>query len=330
MECLADGVFPITVLIPLGPRTHPAPSPIIPDTLMKLPLAMRLVLPAMLLSVVLPSARAEAQRDTRFGSVYVRADSAPARDRGLVIAFADTMPGEGALMWACGAEGGPIAAVRLYDRRRPGARHVVWRFDGDAPDTTVLRGAEGSKVWFPDDADARRLTQRARTAERLVLTAPGDLLKPDHEFRYALGGVDSALARLPCGSAPADRGRGAGRAALELAWETPWLAPDGTLSDGAVQEWPRLVNPGQLQGQLQRNYPPELRAARVAGEVELKFRVMEDGGVDSTTISVVRSSHPEFAVVGTRVVRFVRFRPARIYGRPVAVWVTQPFSFQPP
>ena len=291
-------------------------------------LATRLVLPAVLLGAVLPSARAEAQRETRFGSVYVRADSAGGRDRGLVIAFADTMPGEGALMWACGGDG-LVAAVRLYDRRRPGVRRVVWRFDGDAPDTIALRGAEGEKVWFPEEADARRLTQRARTAEQLVLTAPGDILKPGREFRYALGGVDSALARLACGSAPADRGRGAGRTALEFAWETPWVAPDSTLSDGAVEEWPQMLNAQELQRQLSRNYPPELRDAGVPGVVELKFRVMEDGRVDSTTFSVERSSHPEFTVVGIRVAGFARFLPARVYGRPVAVWVTLPFTFQP-
>lgn len=290
---------------------------------MKLLLATRLVLPAMLPCAVLPAARAEAQGDARFGSVYVQAD------RGLVLAFADTMPGEAALMWACGGEGGLVAAVRLYDRRRPGARRVVWRFDGDAPDTTALRGAEGAKVWFADDADARRLTQRARTAERLVLSVPGDILKPGREFRYSLGGVDSALARLSCGSAPADRGRGAGRSRLEYAWETPWVAPDSTLSDDAVEEWPQMLNAQELQRQLSRNYPPELRDAGVPGVVELKFRVMEDGRVDSTTISVVRSSHPEFTVVGIRVAGSARFLPARIYGRPVAVWVTQPFSFQP-
>ncbi|HEX2208387.1 MAG TPA: TonB family protein [Longimicrobium sp.] len=107
--------------------------------------------------------------------------------------------------------------------------------------------------------------------------------------------------------------------------ETP---PDeGTYELSAVEELPRPTNGSDFQRQLARNYPPLLRDAGVTGTVQVRFRVMEDGRVDAESIQITSSTHEQFNDPTTRAVRSLRFRPARVNGRPVKVWVEQPIQW---
>ena len=107
--------------------------------------------------------------------------------------------------------------------------------------------------------------------------------------------------------------------------ETP--ADEGTFELSAVEELPRPSNASDFQRQLARNYPPLLRDAGVTGTVQVRFRVMEDGRVDAESIQVTNSTHEQFNDPTIRAVRSLRFRPAKVNGRPVKVWVEQPIQW---
>jgi periplasmic protein TonB len=108
--------------------------------------------------------------------------------------------------------------------------------------------------------------------------------------------------------------------------ETP--PAEGTYELSAVEELPDLSNRSQVQRSIERNYPPLLRDAGVTGQVLLRFRVNEDGSVDPGSISIESTTHDAFGDAAKRVIERARFRPARVGGRAVKVWVTLPVNFQ--
>jgi protein TonB len=102
---------------------------------------------------------------------------------------------------------------------------------------------------------------------------------------------------------------------------------EGTYELSAVEEQPRATNLPDLRRQLERNYPPLLRDARVTGTVQVRMRVTADGTVDVGSITVTSSSHEQFNDPTVRSVQRLRFRPAKVNGRPVAVWVELPVTW---
>jgi TonB family protein len=103
---------------------------------------------------------------------------------------------------------------------------------------------------------------------------------------------------------------------------------DGTYELSAVEVQPVLVNNADVRAALSHNYPPLLRDAGVTGSVTLRMRVRSDGSVDAGSITVEESSHDAFSQAAAHVAERMRFRPARIGGKPVPVWVTLPVIFQ--
>ncbi|HEU4884227.1 MAG TPA: TonB family protein [Longimicrobium sp.] len=103
---------------------------------------------------------------------------------------------------------------------------------------------------------------------------------------------------------------------------------EGTYELSAVEEMPTLSNRSDFARQLQRNYPPLLRDAGVAGTVQVRFRVQPDGRVDGESITITSTTHEQFNEPTIRAVRVLRFRPAKVNGRPVPVWVEQPIQWQ--
>jgi TonB family protein len=97
----------------------------------------------------------------------------------------------------------------------------------------------------------------------------------------------------------------------------------------AVEQGPQLANRRAASDALSREYPAALRAAGRRGRVLLRFRITERGAVDLGSISLVSFSDPAFAEAAIRVVGSLRFRPARLDGEGVAVWVTLPMTFEP-
>lgn len=86
----------------------------------------------------------------------------------------------------------------------------------------------------------------------------------------------------------------------------------------ATRDLPRLTN---------RVYPPELRSHSVPGVVEVRFKILTDGTVDSTSVEIENSSNAAFNVPAARVAQQLRFTPAMKDGEPREVWVVFPIHF---
>ncbi|MDB4950602.1 MAG: TonB family protein [Gemmatimonadetes bacterium] len=103
---------------------------------------------------------------------------------------------------------------------------------------------------------------------------------------------------------------------------------EGTYELSAVEEQPRPSNVAEFTRLLERNYPPLLREAGVTGTVQVRMRVEEDGHVDPASITIESTSNDQFGDATKRAVERLRFRPAKVGGRPVKVWVTLPVTWQ--
>lgn len=103
---------------------------------------------------------------------------------------------------------------------------------------------------------------------------------------------------------------------------------EGTYELSAVEEQPRPTNLADLRRQLERNYPALLRDARVTGTVQVRMRVTAEGTVDANSITITSSSHEQFNDPTIRSVQRLRFRPAKVNGRSVPVWVELPIQWQ--
>lgn len=74
-------------------------------------------------------------------------------------------------------------------------------------------------------------------------------------------------------------------------------------------------------------YPDMLREANVEGEVLAQFVVDERGVADTSTFTVLRSSHDLFSITVRDALPGFLFNPAEIDGRPVKQIVQMPFQF---
>lgn len=111
-------------------------------------------------------------------------------------------------------------------------------------------------------------------------------------------------------------------------WSGREAPPDeGSYELSAVEDEPVLLNGGEMQRQIARLYPPALRDSGVAGHVVVRFRIVENGGVDPESITVEETTNAAFALPSATVTARMRFSPAKVGGRPVKVWVTIPISF---
>lgn len=102
---------------------------------------------------------------------------------------------------------------------------------------------------------------------------------------------------------------------------------EGTYELSAVEELPVIRNPAGVARQIAARYPPALRDSGVWGGVILRFRLMESGTVEPSSVGVELTTDPAFNEPAMAVVREMRFQPARVNGRPVKVWIELPIGF---
>lgn len=97
-----------------------------------------------------------------------------------------------------------------------------------------------------------------------------------------------------------------------------------------VEVLPRPQNAAEYRTALQQVYPRQLLEAGVGGTVQVSFVVGADGRVGD--VRVLSASDSAFAAPGVQAVSVLRFSPAQVGGRPVAVRVAQPITWrvQPP
>jgi periplasmic protein TonB len=106
----------------------------------------------------------------------------------------------------------------------------------------------------------------------------------------------------------------------------PFLGFDSDELRDEVVKWADLTTHPQPLVRGEPVYPPDLRGARVEGDVRVKFLIRSDGSVGR--VEIVSASHPRFAEAAERAVRRWRFQPGEKRGRPVAVWALQTIPFR--
>lgn len=89
--------------------------------------------------------------------------------------------------------------------------------------------------------------------------------------------------------------------------------------DSAVRRDPASATP---------QYPLELLEQNIEGSTFVLYIVDSTGLVDSSTIRIVRSTHPAFSRAVRAALPRMKFRPALLNGQAVRQLVQQPFSFQ--
>jgi hypothetical protein len=75
-------------------------------------------------------------------------------------------------------------------------------------------------------------------------------------------------------------------------------------------------------------YPPKMLEEKVDGFVAAQWIVDEDGYADTTSLMIVRATHPEFAKSVRDALPFMRFRAAKIGAQTVRQLVQQDFTFR--
>jgi TonB family protein len=282
-----------------------------------------------LVPVCLCAMPAAAQGEQRIGNVdvYLQADSSTGRDLSHALLKPDAFHRAGSLVWACGGRPSGLAVgLHLAGDSSTAAPRIVSRFDAGVPDTLVLDTGDSAAVALVPAGDAGAFIGRARSAQRLAVQVLPDLpRRPAAEYAYTLAGLDSALNRMGCTADAAPGARNAGvqtmRSLVEWADTLTPAPPLGVV----VGPSGRTVS--AFRRRMERNYPPLMRDAGISGEVVLRFRIMEDGTVDSTDVHVVSATHPEFVAPALRSLPALTFHPARVNGRPVKLWTTLPIWF---
>lgn len=240
---------------------------------------------------------------------------------------------EGNIELYCGPLGDAVVRLGEYPRSLV-VNYVIWSFDGQGADTTFIVSGSFNR------ADAQRFVAGLRGARSLELVNLGsDPGGPRVKYSYdvrALGRrvQNAACVRDPAAHPPARRwpppeGLVANPPQDSTRSETriPADPAKGTYDLTTVDEMPELVNRQDLRRAIERNYPPQERDAGVGGRVEVRFRILEDGRIDPGSIQVERSTHDAFVEPVQRLLPMLHFRPARVGGRPVKVWVTLPIEF---
>jgi TonB family protein len=104
---------------------------------------------------------------------------------------------------------------------------------------------------------------------------------------------------------------------------------EGTYEMAAVEVLPALRDRARVVRQIQAGFAAALADSGGAGQVTLRVRVMQDGGVDPATVEV-EATNPAVVQAATEIARRLRFSPGMVNNRPVPVWVTLPFSYDVP
>lgn len=112
------------------------------------------------------------------------------------------------------------------------------------------------------------------------------------------------LAPPPAGASPADR-------PSFIAYDTD----------------PILLNGGEIQQLLQREYPRTLKDAGIGGSVELWLYVTEAGTVGNFEVKTSSNNQLLDEAAG-KVVQAMKFTPAKNREKVTAVWVSQTVTFQ--
>jgi len=102
----------------------------------------------------------------------------------------------------------------------------------------------------------------------------------------------------------------------------------GSGAPGAFNAFEVDIEVVAIPGTGSPRYPEMLRSAGTEGQVIAQFVVNEKGRADQKSFKVVSSTHPQFAESVQRALPQMRFKPAKIAGKPVSQLVQQLFVFK--
>ena len=108
----------------------------------------------------------------------------------------------------------------------------------------------------------------------------------------------------------------------------PNLAAAGSGVPGAFNSFEVDVEVVAIAGTVRPQYPDMLRSSGTEGQVIAQFIVNEKGRADRKTFKVVSSTHALFSDAVSRALPQMRFKPAKIAGKPVSQLVQQLFVFK--
>lgn len=101
---------------------------------------------------------------------------------------------------------------------------------------------------------------------------------------------------------------------------------DGYAELNQVSRYPKLLNLGELQVNLQKFYPEYERLKRNEGRVTLDLRIDSDGKVTSSEI--IKSSGPAFSEAAQKVAKLLKYKPAMVGRNKVGVKLRQTVEFK--
>ena len=93
-----------------------------------------------------------------------------------------------------------------------------------------------------------------------------------------------------------------------------------------VSRYPQLVNLNQLQALLKKFYPEEARLKHIESTVVLDIHLDSSGHVIG--VNLVKSGGSDFDAAAIKAAKLLRFTPAYIGDKPVAVKIRQAISFK--
>jgi TonB family protein len=181
--------------------------------------------------------------------------------------------------------------------------------------TVLPQTAREARIFFllpPDRVDARsrqmevaqwgKLGTDIEDGRNFSKASEGWLLRPEAANRRGKEDKSGARGQLPVGVQDAQ--------------------PDTVFSvievDSTVERYPWSAAPA---------YPPKLLASGTEGTVYAQFVVDTNGAVDTTSIRVLTSPHPEFEASVRTALAHMRFRPAKRGAYHVRQLVEQHFRF---
>jgi TonB family protein len=151
-------------------------------------------------------------------------------------------------------------------------------------------------------------------------------------LRFTPGQVDgtpvNVRVELPLEWAVQEPPHPAEAAAEQLRARAGAAGPDttGAYEVRMVETPPRPTNVGDMVRAMEQYYPAPLRGAGATGSVTVRIRVDVDGR--PTQMQILHSTDRGFDDATMRVVRRLRFHPARLDGVPVPVWVELPIEWR--
>ena len=120
------------------------------------------------------------------------------------------------------------------------------------------------------------------------------------------------------GEEPADAARDLGTQATATATKE---APEDTADFRIVDEIPKLVK------QVPPKYPKAARKRGEQGTVYVRALVKKDGTLLQVTVPSGKGASPELDKAAVDAVSQWTFMPAKVKGKPVAVWIVVPVKF---